>query len=306
MDTQKFKETTSLDLTGFSELNNLDAADKRDLVKQIPVAIQFITTLMKIHRMSQEEAETIFSKESLYYRKSFQTNDKLTKCTGISLYSAFLEIAVNNLSIQPGQKSEAYLESRSTKVKITGAADSWVQTANFVITAYGELNLRIRSGQIIRMNNPIILYEGDYFQPKSNERGELTIEYFPAIPRKSKKIYGSYVCIVLPNNGIDFKWMLQDDIDRLKGYSLRQNGTSGANALYTSQDGGIDPGFLSTKTIKHAMAAYTKLRIGEFVSFEGEIEEVEASAAFTADTQPEAQTEKAPEGVVVFQDDSEF
>ena len=69
MDAIKFKESTSLDLAGFSEVTNLDVADKRELVKQIPVAIQFITTLMKIHRMSQEEAETIFSKESLYYRK---------------------------------------------------------------------------------------------------------------------------------------------------------------------------------------------------------------------------------------------
>ena len=306
MDAIKFKESTSLDLAGFSEVTNLDVADKRELVKQIPVAIQFITTLMKIHRMSQEEAETIFSKESLYYRKSFQTNDKLTQCTGISLYSAFLEIAVNNLSIQPGQKSEAYLESRSTKVKQTGAADAWVQTASFVITAYGELNLRIRSGQIIRMNNPIILYEGDHFQPKSNDRGELTIEYMPCIPRKSQTIYGSYVCIVLPNNGLDFKWLLLDDIERLKGYSLRQNKTS-ANALYTSEKGGIDPGFLSTKTIKHAMAAYTKLRIGEFVSFEGEIEEVEASAAFTAETQnqPEPDSKEPQPGAPITFTDSE-
>lgn len=304
MTTGEFKNKTSLDLTGFAESNNLDVADKRDLVKQIPVAIQFITAVMKIHRMSMEEAETIFSKESLYYRKSFQTNDKLTQCTGISLYSAFLEIAVNNLSIQPGQKSEAYLESRSTKVKTNGAADSWIQTASFVITAYGELNLRIRSGQIIRMNNPIILYDGDHFQPKSNERGELTIEYLPCIPRKSQVIFGSYVCIVLPNNGIDFKWLLLDDIERLKGYSLRQNKSS-ANALYTSNNGGIDPGFLSTKTIKHAMAAYTKLRIGEFVSFEGEIEEVEASAAFNEETQSQPDSKEPQPGAPITFTDSE-
>lgn len=309
MDLKTFRQTTSLDLAEFSETTDLNVADKRKLVKQIPVAIQFIGVLIKIHRISQEEAETIFSKESLYFNKAIGASENLAKATGISLYSAFLEIAVNNLSIQPGQKSEAYLESRNTKVKQNGAADAWVQTANFVITAYGELNLRMRSGQIVRMSNPIILYGevkdgkfiGDHFQPKSNERGELTIEYLPCIPRVSKKIYGSYVAIHLPNNGIDFKWMLEDDIERLKGYSLRQN-KSGANALYTSCDGGIDPGFLSTKTIKHAMAAYTKLRIGEFVSFEGEIEDVEASAAFTAETP----ISEVPKGVVVFTDDNEF
>lgn len=309
----EFKATTAIDLTGFSETTNLDVQDKRDIVKQIPTVLQYINILMKVHRMSREEAETIYEKESLYYRKSFMTNDKLHQCTGISLYSAFLEGATNNLSIQPGQKSEAYLESRSTKVKQNGAADSWIQTASFVITAYGELNLRIRSGQIIRMNNPIILYEGDHFQPKSNERGELTIEYLPAIPRQSKKIFGSYVCIVLPNNGIDFKWLLQDDIDRLKGYSLKQNKTS-ANALYTSNDGSIDPGFLSTKTIKHAMAAYTKLRIGEFVSFEGEIEEVEASDTFKSEienkqpqTAPTTQKQKPKPGApIIVTDDDPF
>ncbi len=306
----EFKATTNIDLSGFSETTNLEVQDKRDIVKQIPTVLQYINILMKVHRMSREEAETIYEKESLYYRKSFMTNDKLYQCTGISLYSAFLEGATNNLSIQPGQKSEAYLESRSTKVKTNGAPDAWVQTANFVITAYGELNLRIRSGQIIRMNNPIILYDGDHFQPKSNERGELTIEYLPAIPRKSKTIFGSYVCIVLPNNGLDFKWLLQDDIERLKGYSLKQNKTS-ANALYTSNDGGIDPGFLSTKTIKHAMAAYTKLRIGEFVSFEGEIEEVEASETFKTEIdnkQPQTNTQELKEqnSPVVITDDDPF
>lgn len=304
MKQEEFKLSTSIDLTTFSDTINLEVQDKRELSKQLPTCMQFVNILMKVHRLKQEEAEVIFEKESLYFRKSFMTSPKLYECTGISLFSAFLEIATNNLSIQPGQKSEAYLESRSTRVKSTDGKDAWVQTASFVITAYGELNLRIRSGQIIRMNNPIILYEGDHFQPKSNDRGELAIEYFPAIPRKSKVIYGSYVCIVLPNNGIDFKWMLQDDIDRLKGYSLKQNKTS-ANALYTSQDGGIDPGFLSTKTIKHAMAAYTKLRIGEFVSFEGEIEEVEASEGFTAETKDTPVILEVPK-VVIFEDSEGF
>ena len=305
MTQEEFKKTTSIDLTKFSDTINLEIQDKRKLSEQLPTCMQFVNILMKVHRLKQEEAEVIFEKESLYFRKSFMTNPKLYECTGISLFSAFLEIATNNLSIQPGQKSEAYLESRSTKVRQTGAADAWVQTASFMITVYGELNLRIRSGQIIRMNNPIILYEGDHFQPKSNERGELTIEYLPCIPRKSKTIYGSYVCIVLPGNGIDFKWLLLDDIDRLKGYSLRQNKSS-ANALYTSCDGGIDPGFLSTKTIKHAMAAYTKLRIGEFVSFEGEIEEVEASEGFTAETKDVPIIPEKEKEVIIIEDTDPF
>ena len=38
--------------------------------------------------------------------------------------------------------------------------------------------------------------------------------------------------------------------------------------LYTSSEGGIDPGFLESKLIKHAFDGYPKVRTGQFSSFE--------------------------------------
>lgn len=246
----------------------------KDLIDQPAIKESFISVLMKIHGKNEGDAEMVFEKELLYFKKALSENQKLSQCTGISLYSAFLEIATNGLSIQPGGKSEAYLESRAAKDGRDGnGQDKWIQVARFVITAYGELNMRIRAGQIIRMNNPQVIYEGDKFQPRTNEQGVLIVDYAPVIPRKSKKIIGCYVCIVLPKNQYDFKWLLEDDIQRLAKYSIPRSGTNPqANALYSSNDGQIDPGFLEAKTIKHAMRAYSKLRVSDTVSFEGDEE----------------------------------
>lgn len=251
----------------------------KELLEQPKIKDSFISVLIKIHGKSEGDAEMIFEKELLYFKKALSENQRLSQCTGISLYSAFLEIATNNLSIQPGSKSEAYLESRGAKDgRDDKGNDKWIQVARFVITAYGELNMRIRAGQIIRMNNPQVIYEGDRFQPRTNEQGVLIVDYAPAIPRKTNHIIGCYVCIVLAKGQYDFKWLLEDDIQRLANYSIPRSGNNPqANALYSSNNGQIDPGFLEAKTIKHAMRAYSKLRVSDTVSFEGD-EEFEAPA----------------------------
>ncbi|GHT03487.1 hypothetical protein AGMMS49525_08660 [Bacteroidia bacterium] len=260
------------------KVNFDELKDKTKLVDEPAVKESFVNTLSKIHGVSTENAEMVFEREAMYFKKALFENAWLKESTGISLYSAFLEIAITGLSIQSGSKSEAYLEARSAKqlIPVIGQdgkpyqQEQWTKVARLVVTAYGELNMRIIAGQIIRMNNPIVIYEGDKFQPKTNSRGELTVEYEPKIIGRSKKIVGVWCSIVLPNNGIDFKWLLEDDIQRLANYSKPKKENSSASALYNSNDGQIDPGFLEAKCIKHAMRAYTKLRLSDSVSFEEE------------------------------------
>jgi recombinational DNA repair protein RecT len=237
------------------------------MVEQGNIKEKFCGILRKMHKFDDEMCSTVYERESLYFKQALNVNEKLQQCTYISRYSAFLDIAVLGISLQPGTKSESYLEARATKI----ADSKYVSTCYLRITAYGELNIRMRCGQIIRMSNPQVIYEGDIFQPRTNERGDLIVDYRPAIPRKSKKIIGCYVCIVLPHDGRDFKWLLEDDIQRLKGYSARGfNGS--ANALYGANGGQIDVGFLEAKTIKHAMRAYTKLRVPDNVIMDDEDE----------------------------------
>jgi len=258
---------------------DFNVADKTTLVDQLPIKNSFIDTLVRMHRFSQEDAEATYEREARYFKRLVSQNDWLKESTGISLCSAFFEVAITGLSLQPGSKSDAYLEARNAEQIVEGQK-RWVKVARLVVTAYGELNLRIKSGQIIRMNNPIVIYDGDKFQPCTNDLGELKVDYLPAIPRKTNKIIGVYVCIVLPHNGIDFKWLLEDDIARLANYSKTKTQKDG-NALYTANDGQIDPGFLEAKCIKHAMRAYTKLKVSENISFESDETEEDQSKTFT-------------------------
>ena len=66
--------------------------------------------------------------------------------------------------------------------------------------------------------------------------------------------------------------MVENDWKRLEVYSARNNAyydkdkherIEKPNELYTSNNGGIDPGFLSSKCIKHAFRSYPKLHIGK-------------------------------------------
>jgi hypothetical protein len=252
----------------FEQLNQLDPLR---LVDDESVRANFIRTYSRIHGKTEADATMVCEREAMYYKKAVSADQKLKECSRLSLYSVFLEIAISGLSIQPGSKSEAYLEARGVKTGGTKENPTYTQTAYLRITAYGELNLRIMAGQIVRMMNPVVIYEGDHFQPTTNDRGELIVKYEPRIPRQSKKIIGCWVRIQLPDGSSDFKWLLEDDYDRLKKYATTQtrNG-SYTNPLYSSENGGIDPGFLEAKTIKHAMRSYTKLRIGENVAFDDE------------------------------------
>lgn len=269
-----------------SQANWLESLNPIALVDNEKIKGQFIDTYAKIHRKSIDDATVVYDKESLYYKKALQASEKLQSCTRLSLYSAFLEIAIQGISIQPGQKSDAYLEARSSKVN-----NVWISTCYLRITAYGELNLRIMSGQILRILNPVPVYEADHFKPKTNTKGELYIEYEPVIPRPNNKLKACWVRIILPDGTSDFKWLEISDIERLKNYSIPRSGQNPQpNALYSSYDGQIDPGFLEAKTIKHAMRAYTKLRVGDNVAFEDEEleEQPTTSNAAPVQTQPQS------------------
>ena len=256
-----------------------------ELIDQEGVKESFVSSCSKMHKMHPSDAEARYEQEARYYKRAVSESEKLKTATGLSLVASFLELAITGLSLQQGSKSDCFLEPRSTKILVPEKrgdnvvnVEKWGQVCRLVVSAYGELNLRIKAGQIIRMNNPIVIYEGDHFQPKTNERGELTVEYLPKIKERSKKIIGVWCSIVLPHNGIDFKWLLDDDIERLKKYSTPKTAatatyTPQANALYSANDGQIDPGFLEAKCIKHAMRAYTKLKISENIAFEDETEE---------------------------------
>ena len=131
------------------------------------------------------------------------------------------------------------------------------------------------TGQIKHADNPVIVYEGDSFEPFQDSSGK-GVNYTLNI-NHGAKIVGAFIRIVRMDGTEDYHWMLPNDWQRLAGYSEKKN-FGKANALYTSVNGGIDPGFLGAKLIKHAFKSYPKVSIvGRFTQLAKDPEEQPAN-----------------------------
>lgn len=212
--------------------------------------------LCKVRKVESEEAESFYENEKYNFARIIQNNYELQKCTGFSVYGCFLDIATMGLSLENTSQPLLYVLWGNVKV----GDNKWERRMRLEISPYGELALRMQTGQLLYADRPVVVYEGDKFKPIVNEKGQKICIYEAAIPRKSNKIIGSFIRLTRPDGSFDFYYMLPEDIERLKGYSERKN-KGKTNALYTSNGGQIDPGFLEAKTIKHAFKTFPKIKI---------------------------------------------
>ena len=114
--------------------------------------------------------EAAYERESRYFNRLLGEKEDLRKnCTRFSLFTAFLDVAISGLTLEPGTRAQAYLLSRSI------AVDSYLdQQGNkknkyetqciLTVSGYGELILRARCGQIRHADNPVIVYAEDGFE----------------------------------------------------------------------------------------------------------------------------------------------
>jgi recombinational DNA repair protein RecT len=276
---------------------------------------QFIETYKKIHDSSDSEAEAFYEKEKSYYIMALNDEkSRLTTCTNLSLYSSFMECAIQGLSTKKQGQAEAYYECKGIK-RIIDKKETWVNTCFFVVMAYGELALRKRYGQILHASNPIIVYETDTFKPKTNEDGDLIIHYEQS-DKKSNKIKACFTILHLPGGIRDYKWLDKDDVERLRKKSAKMLRNDKGNALYSSGiDGQIDEDFLRAKCLKHAFKTLPRMKYDlSNVKFEPEsVEEdddiVDGTNSDFTEKKPEKQQESKEKDGNLFgdmEDDSPF
>ena len=273
-----------------------------------PVEQKFITMYNAIW------GTTVGIQEKFNFNKILQENPTLQQCTPVSLFGCFLDMAVNGLSLDPTGRPHCYILPRKVKTgyKDERGYDIYENRASVNITGYGELTMRMRAGQIKYVDNPVIVYEGDTFSP-CLDNGVKRIKYAAACPRTSTKVIAAFIRIVRNDGSEDYQWMMEGDIERLKHYSEKANSRydqqarkrvlGDANALYTSNGGGIDPGFLENKMIKHAFDAYPKVRTGKFTVFETQEEPQEIDYGFNVEEIPtEPQLAAIPQAANPVQD----
>lgn len=234
-----------LQQTPANQLANLPALEER-----------FVNLFSKTRGVSLKEADMVFQTEKYHFQKALSENPTLRECETLSLYGCFMDAAVQGLSFDP-KKKLAYIIPGSVNV---GTRDNkqYVKRASLEVSPYGELAIRQLTGQIKYAENPIIVYEGDTFEPYQDGSGK-GINY-KMNPSHTNKIIAAFITIVKLDGERDYHWLMENDWKRLATYSEKKNNGK-ANALYTSVNGGIDPGFLGAKLIKHAFKSYPKVNI---------------------------------------------
>lgn len=254
--------------------------------------------------------EAAYQRESIYFNKALRDNDggKLQRCTPFSIFTAFIDLAVCGLSLEPGTRALAYLMKRNVNIGSRECA-KWEARCILAVSGYGELVMRVRAGQIRHADNPVLVYDNDNFS-FSDTDGRKSVSYTCNLPHAGHIITACYLRITRADGSIDYSVMFPEDWCRLAGYSAKQN-KGLANDLYGVDQQGIvniDPGFLMAKCIKHAFKTYPKVRIGRGTELQsqqideqpqlsdeeiygvdpetGEVAEAETPQPETAGTQP--------------------
>jgi recombinational DNA repair protein RecT len=278
-------------------MQRLNATPARDIPMIPEVEQKFVQLYAAIHGVGKETAEMTFHAERFHFLKLVNSNQEIAQCEGLSLYGCFMDCAVNGLSFDPTKKL-AYVLPGNVNVG-TRDTPQWVKRATLVVSPYGEMGIRQRDGQIKHADNPVVVYEGDEFQPYQ-DGGKKGIHYKLNMGHTQKVVAG-FIRIVRTDGTEDYFWMLQEDIARLAAASAKKNrGT--ANSLYTSQNGGIDAGFFRAKLIKHAFQSYPKVSLRglhtkdeEQIKLEQRNNEVDYGlASISAPTALPAHQEQAP------------
>ncbi|MDQ7947663.1 MAG: recombinase RecT [Pedobacter sp.] len=255
----------------------LKAAKPTELVELPFVRDKFIALHNQFHGDNRGEQE--YHLQVFNYKKILAENEKLRMASPLSLYGVFLDINVNQLSLEQGNKPDCYITTRNFKVGENEGKPVYETRAQLQISPYGEVKMRMRSGQIKHADNPIVVYDCDNFKVGLNEKGKLVVKQYDAqVPKPAgAKIIACFVRIERYDGSFEMPYLDLEDIERLKGYSNRSNfgneTSDKSNKLYSSNKGQIDPGFLKAKTLKHAFKSYPKVPTGKFSVLEPTPEE---------------------------------
>jgi hypothetical protein len=254
--------------------HQLQTMKATDVIRNERVRNQFINVYNSIWK---EGGEQVYEREAIYFNGQLREKRSLRECSGISVFYAFIDLAVKGLTLETGAQALCYLIPRNVKVSNQNGNDIWEKACNLAISGYGELVLRKNAGQILHVDNPVIVYEGDAFQ-YGQKNGQKVVNYMSTFPRKSDKIIACFLKITRADGSIDYSVMAERDWTRLKEYSDKQNTyfdrknnqwDTKPNDLY-DKNGQIDAGFLMAKCIKHAFKTYPKLNIGRGTLLESE------------------------------------
>lgn len=245
-----------------------------------------------------EGGEAFAERESRYINRAIIDDKNKWSLTPLSVFLAYVDLAVNDLTLEPGTQALCYLLCRSVKATYADSngnyKEVWENRAYISVTGYGEILRRQRAGQIRHCDTPTVVYEGDEFS-YVERNGRKEVSYGLNIGHNPAKPAACFMKITRLDGTVDYAIILPEAWARLSEYSRKQNARGAkdkdsvkANDLYTSGlEGSIDPGFLIAKCVKHAFKGYPKLPIGIGMVMQSDLPEKEIMPDYyNMDTDP--------------------
>lgn len=262
-------------------VEQLNKLQPMDIVTYDPVKMRFIQIYDTL--WGDGTGLPAYERESIFFNRFLSDNEKIRNgVTRFSIFTAFIDLAICGLSVEPGVRALCYLQGRNTNIgKDANGKNVYEARLVLTVSGYGELVLRARCGQIKYADNPVLVYQEDEFAFSDNN-GQKSINYTCHLPHKSGNIVACFLRITRTDGSVDYSVMFEEDWNRLADFSAKQNKKydndarryvkGDPNELYRSNNGGIDTGFLMAKCIKHAFKTYPKVRIGKGTELQTEQE----------------------------------
>lgn len=252
-------------------IQKIDQVSPAQIAALPEVADRFMQLYSLMHGRNSDVAKVAYESEKFHFMKLLQDKPELQKCTKLSLYGCFIDMAVNGLSFDPAMK-HAYIVGFPTNV---GSKENpkWETRASVLIDGRGELIIRTRQGQIKYADNPITVYEGDVFK-YGTRNDKVFIEHEAVFPRKTDNIIACYLRIERPDGSVDYKVFGIEEVLHLKEFSKQQNSLAWTKGIR---------GMIETKTIKHAFKSYPKIKMGNFSKLQSQVVDAPDEPEFKID-----------------------
>ena len=227
--------------------SSLKILDRQD------TALKFVSATLPVYRKT-DLAEAMFESQKMEFKRAITSIKDWEQISSDEIYRVFIGTVATGLSWANEEKNFDVMPQN-----VKQADGSWVKALDWKVSYRGETSLRIAQNQIVRIDGPHCIYEGDEIIELDQPNNHIKLKQ--RVPRQpNAKVVGAYLFKVFSDGTKGLSYMEAADFDRLKEYSARKNKTSGANALYTSHNGGIDPGFAEAKVIKHAYRGLPKCK----------------------------------------------
>lgn len=210
------------------------------------VKSRFVGLYNQVHGLPVDDrrGEMYFAAEQMHFSQRLMDDEKLRRCTPLSLYKAFINTAINGLSFDPS-KNQVYLIPYGEQCKTE-------------VSPYGEAAMRINQGIIEGYDDPILVFDCDQFEPEQ-VAGSWKVSHKPKYPRpKDSQIIAAYVNIHRPDGTIMTVIFGMDEINQFKAKSKNPKQYEWA-------------GMIKAKVLKHAMKRQPAVRIlGEQIAIQKE------------------------------------